>query len=69
MQNRDRNRRRNPWYGAPPWAIEQGKLLYAIHAKLDDQSTRLSPEDQKTLDDLVARLKDTNAQIDEAKEG
>lgn len=63
------------WRGAPPWAIDLLEMQYYIImqneellAKLEDRSTRLSPVDQKALDQLTEILKGTNAKIDSAKQ-
>lgn len=64
----------NSWRGAPPWDLDQLELLYyiarqnkAILAKLNDQSTQLSDDDQMALDQLTNILKGTNEKIDGAK--
>lgn len=62
------------WRGAPAWALDLMEMQYfvmlqneAILAKLEDRSTRLSPKDQKALDEIVTVLNGTNTKIDTAK--
>jgi len=65
----------NSWREVPHWAVDLLELQYymvlqneEILALLQDRSTRLSPKDQRALDQLTNILKGTNAKIDDAKQ-
>lgn len=77
-----RHRHRNdhvhsPYSGAPEWAHamrnELGEMLAvaiakleAIQAKLEDRPCRLSPEDQKIMDEIFEAGTATGAELDAA---
>jgi len=67
--------RDDSWREVPHWAIDLLEMQYyiiiqneAIQAMLEDRTTRLSPKDQRALDQLTNILKGTNVKIDSAKQ-
>jgi hypothetical protein len=63
----------DPWVDAPAWAIEIAEMQFvtmlqneSILAMLEKRASKLSPEDQKTLNTIFNVVAATNKKMDAA---